>query len=177
MTSHRQRTAVELITGCQRALYGYILSLVGSRDAADDILQNTNTVLCDKVDQFDGQVKFTTWACRIAYFEVLAYRKREGRDRLAFVDASLLDDLSQAALEEADAADERLTLLRQCMEQLPARSRKLIEQRYLPGTSVQDLASKLGRSAAGMRVSLHRIRKILLQCIDGKLATEGEANG
>jgi RNA polymerase sigma-70 factor (ECF subfamily) len=172
MSLEENRSALKLITSSQRILYGYIYSLLGSRDAADEVLQETNAVLCDKIDEFDGRAKFSTWACRIAYFEVLAYRKRTNRDRLRFVDADLLDGLGAAALDAAEDADSRLPLLRACLDELPAHSRTLIEGRYEPGASVQSMSQHLGRSAAGVRVGLHRIRKLLLKCIERKTASE-----
>jgi RNA polymerase sigma-70 factor (ECF subfamily) len=163
--------ALALITRSQRALYGYIYSLVGSRDQADEILQETNLVLCRKIGEFDGRVQFTTWACRIAYFEVLAGRKRLSRERLTFLDQSLLDAVAGHAEQIAAQESEMLPLLRECMGELPARSRQMVEQRYTGGGTVQTLSETLGRSSGSIRVALHRIRTTLLECIQRKAST------
>ena len=160
--------ALALITRSQRALYGYIYSLVGSRDQADEILQETNLVLCRKIGEFDGRAQFTTWACRIAYFEVLAKRKRMSRERLMFLDQSLLDAVAGQAERIAEPEFELLPLLRECMGELPARSRLMMEQRYTVGGTVQTLSASLGRSSGSIRVALHRIRMTLLECIQRK---------
>lgn len=161
--------SLELITQHQRALYGYILTLVASRELADEILQQTNLVLCRKIDEFDGRASFITWACRIAQFEVLAARKRSGRDRHVTLSDELLSQLSDRSETIAGEVDARLPLLRACLDELPSNSRALIEGRYDSGGSVESVAATAGRSAGGVRVALHRIRMRLLDCIQLKL--------
>jgi RNA polymerase sigma-70 factor (ECF subfamily) len=160
--------ALALITRSQRAIYGYIYSLVGSRDVADEVLQETNLVLCRKIAEFDGRAQFTTWACRIAYFEVLAKRKKMSREKLMFMDDSLLDAVAGQALDLAAQESEFLPLLRDCLRELPSHSRKMMEQRYETGGSVQTIAAAVGRSPGAIRVALHRIRAALLQCMQRK---------
>lgn len=167
--------ALELIAQSQRALYGYIYSLVFSHDIADDVLQETNVVLCRKIDEFDGRAKFLTWACRIAYLETLAHRKRASRNKLVPVDESLLEQLSARALDQASTANVRLPLLRECMDELPDDQRALMDQRYSPGGSVRVLAEAQGRTPASTSVTLSRIRRRLFKCIERKLAAEESA--
>jgi RNA polymerase sigma-70 factor (ECF subfamily) len=144
--------------------------LVFSRDTAEEVLQNTNVVLCSKIHEFDGRASFLTWACTIARFEVLAARKRVLRDKLTTVDDTLLDHLSQLALSQAGQADDRIPLLRQCMKDLPEVQQKMIEERYRAGGSVASVAESLGRSSGSVRVTLFRSRQQLLECIEKKLA-------
>ena len=164
--------ALELIAQSQRPLYGYICSLVYSQDAADDILQETNVVLCRRIHEFDGRVKFLTWACGIAYHKVLAHRRRSSRDRLTFADDSTLEQLSALALDESSAADMRLRLLRECKGELPASQQEMLDHRYGPNGSVEGLAKGLGRSPSSVSVTLHRIRRRISKCIEEKLACE-----
>ncbi|MCG8583857.1 MAG: sigma-70 family RNA polymerase sigma factor [Pirellulales bacterium] len=165
--------ALELITQHQRALYGYIYSLVFSENAADVILQETNLVLCRKVHEFDpdGQATFLTWACRIAYLETLAYRGRVRRDKLVMADDDLLERLSARALDTATEADVRLPLLRECVDELSSEQRQLIEDRYGTDVSVAALAKARGRSEGSISVTIHRIRRRLFDCIERKLAS------
>ena len=165
--------ALELIAHSQRALYGYIYSLVLSRDEADEILQEANVVLCRKVHEFAGRSDFLTWACSIARLEVLAYRRRAGRDRHRSADDSVLEQMSAEAVEVASTADIRLELLDECKEELSAGQREMIELRYGPGGSVKQLAKDLGRSPSSVSVSLSRIRGRISDCIERKLASEG----
>jgi RNA polymerase sigma-70 factor (ECF subfamily) len=63
--------------------------------------------------------------------------------------------------------------LENCLGKLAEGDRTLIRQRYQPNTTVQQLASDIGRSANSVSKSLGRIRRVLLECIDRTLALEG----
>jgi RNA polymerase sigma-70 factor, ECF subfamily len=127
--------------------------------------------ICRKINSFDGEVKFITWACEIARYAVLSYLKKS-RGRVALLDESLLEQIAARAEQAASQIDWRLPLLRECMEELPLKDRTLIEDRYARGASVQSLANARGRSAGGIRVALHRIRILLMECVEWKLAKE-----
>ena len=66
------------VAGAQRPLFAYIRSLVGPWADPEDILQEVNLVLCRKAGEFDHG-PFLTWACRVAYLQVLAHLKRHRR--------------------------------------------------------------------------------------------------
>ena len=103
---------VARIAGAQRPLYAYVRSLVGPWAEPDEILQEVNLVLVRKADEFDGRGKFLTWACRVAYFQVLAYLKRRQRDKHVYLDEALLADLSGPLAAQVEQLDSRLEALR-----------------------------------------------------------------
>ena len=43
----------QMITRIQKSLYAFILSLLPNRNEAEDILQETNLILCKKANEFD----------------------------------------------------------------------------------------------------------------------------
>jgi hypothetical protein len=51
----------------------------------------------------------------------------------------------------------------------------MIRERYEPGVTVNDLAQQEGKTVAAVSQMLYRIRHRLLQCIESKLTTAGEA--
>ena len=72
---------VREITACQSALYAYVCSLLGTSAGAADVLHEANVVLWEKAAEYDPSRPFLPWAYRIAYFQVLAHRKRRSRDK------------------------------------------------------------------------------------------------
>jgi RNA polymerase sigma-70 factor, ECF subfamily len=160
---------VTQVAAAQRPLYAYIRSLVGPWAEPDDILQEVNLVLCRKADEFDGRGKFLTWACRVAYFQVLAHLKQRQRDKHQYVDEALLTDLAGPLAEQIEQTDARLEALRHCLKQLAPRHRRMITSRYAAGGSVQAVASAEGRTPGSVRVTLHRVRLMLLTCIERTL--------
>jgi len=159
-----------LVTRHQRSLYGYIMSLTPIPHDADDILQEVNVVLWRKAAEYDSTRDFLPWACTIAYYEVLAHRKRQQRDRHVFLDEALLRELATEARQAAEQFESRLAALRKCMEKLPERSRQLLRDRYDDREeSIAAESWKSGRSAGAIYTALHRIRRVLLECIQQTL--------
>lgn len=156
----------------QRAIYGYILSLVPSRNDADDILQQTYLAIWQKADEFDGRGKFLTWACRIAYFEVLRFSKSRQRDRHSFFDQTIIDEIAAESERQLDSHDEQLAAMHGCIETLPASSREMLAGWYAAENADRYATAVPGQSESALRVRIHRIRKALLDCIEGKLAVE-----
>src|SRR4051812_35307759 len=73
----RPAVMVRQITGCQSAPDAYVGSVIGSSAEAADVLQETNVALWEKADEYDTARPFLPWAYQFAWFEVLAYRKRQ----------------------------------------------------------------------------------------------------
>src|SRR5262249_29708912 len=152
---------------------------VGSRSDVDDILQEVNLVLWRKAAEYDRSGPFLAWAFRVAYFEVLAYLKRRRRDRHTYLDEDVLAGLSEGLTERVEARpdylDARWEALGRCLGRLPPEQRRMITARYAPEGSVQKVADELGRPVGSVRVTLHRIRVALLECMKRSLAAEGGA--
>jgi RNA polymerase sigma-70 factor, ECF subfamily len=153
------------LTAIQRGLYAYILTLLPSPGDASDVLQETNVVLWRDSARFEPGTDFRAWAYRVAYFQVLAQRRKKGRDRLRF-DESLLKDIAKDIEHQAPEMEEEAMVLRGCLDKLPATDRELIACRYDAGVSVKLMATKLQQSPNAVAVRLFRIRQTLLDCVE-----------
>lgn len=162
---------VHALLECQDALRAYVMALVMNSGAADDVVQETNVVLCRQADEFPEIKNFTAWACRIAYFEVLSSRKRHQRDRL-FFDDELLAILAEDAPQLVGDAAQHGQWLDRCLEELPEAQRQLILRRYGPEGAVKSLAAELGRPVGSVQQTLYRIRLSLMDCVHRKMEDE-----
>ena len=149
----------------QPRLAGYIRALVGEEHAAKDILQETNVTLLKKSREFTPGSNFGAWALRVAYFEVLTWRRSRGRDRLSFSD-ELVDSLAETVEKVSPGYEARLEALKSCLANLPDRQREAVERRYLRSESVQEIAEGLGFKANAASQLLFRARANLLKCIE-----------
>lgn len=165
---------IELLTGAQPAVFGYVMSLCHDPSVAKDILQETNLTLWRKAEHFEEGTNFTAWACRTAYYHVLNHRRRQSREQLVF-DEDVLDYLAERQESRGETTDLRLEALRICIGGLPPSQRELIERRYRPGASVRGIAEKEGKTAGAISQALFRIRAALQKCVEQKLAKEGLA--
>ena len=69
------------LTACQGKLYGYIMSLLPDAHQARDVLQETNLVIWRKAAEYEAGTNFGAWVSRIAFYQVMAHRSRQKRDR------------------------------------------------------------------------------------------------
>ena len=167
---HSDEQFVSLLIGIQPRLYGFILSLLPDRNEADDVLQRANVVLLRKQQQFVPGTSFDAWARRVAMLEVQGYRKEFARERARFSDA-LVAQLAEETEHAQNEPDDLKTALRQCLDNLGGRHRKLIERRY-SGTSVSRLAEQAQKSVAAVSQELYRIRARLAECISRRMSNQ-----
>jgi len=165
---------IELLTGAQSAVFGYIMSLCHDHARSQDILQETNMTLWRKAGDFEEGTNFTAWACRTAYFHVLNHRRKQSREQLVF-DEDVLDYLAERQEERALNSQDRIAALRGCLEKLPEDQRRLVERRYEPGASVQAIAESDGKSEGAISQALYRIRAALQRCVEKQLSKESPA--
>jgi len=159
---------VQQLTDCQNRLYAYILMLLPNHDDAADVLQETNLTLWRKVNDFTEGTDFGAWACRVAYYQVMARLRDAKRERLVF-DENLLALLDVEAEELSAELDEQRRALRLCMFQLSEQERRLLRRRYVLDWPLKRIAREMGVSPGAVATSLYRIRQELLLCIERKL--------
>ena len=163
---------VRLLTEAQGPVYGYLLTLIPDRSRARDLHQETNITLWKKAATFEEGTNFNAWACKIAYFHVLSFRRKMAREKLVF-DDDILDYLAERNDDRLiqDFTKDRNAALKACMQKLSDKQRKLVEERYKPGASVQRIAADQGRTVGAISQTLYRIRHNLMQCIEKTLAS------
>lgn len=169
--SDRVDEFVRLLGQNQRRLFLYVLSLVPRWNDAEEIIQETNLVLWREFGQFQPGTNFTAWACKVAFHQVLAWRKRRQRDRLEFSPA-FLEAVADEMTSAADVLDERAHALAGCIDRLPPGQRDLLRLRYTDGLAIEAIARRVDRSVEAVYRALSRIRQALHQCVSRRLAKE-----
>src|SRR4051812_24033245 len=169
-----RKRLVALMTRHQRRIFSYIYVLVHNRSDAEDLLQETSLVICEKFHEFKPGTDFVAWACQIAYWRVRYSRQKYARSKIIF-DQDLIDVVAKTAGRMSDELDDRHAALEQCLERLHPRDRGLLIARYEPGGSVEEAARRSGRTVQTAYKALARLRKLLLDCVTTRLAAEGGA--
>ena len=191
----KRKQLVALLARHQRQLLRYIHALVPQVQDAEDILQETCGVICEKFDTFrpppprsavpgsqSGEWRsqgedeaFMAWACEIAWWGVRAARTAFARSKVCFND-DVLALVAETALALQQEEDRRGEALEQCMKKLPTRDRELIEARYEEGGSVEDAAVRNGRSLEAAYKALARIRRVLYECVSRQTPPSAEVS-
>ena len=170
-TQSRKRLMV-LMTKHQRQIFSYIYTLVPNRSDAEDLLQETSLVICEKFNDFEDGTDFVAWACQIAYWRVRYSRQKFARSKVVF-DQEIVDIVAQTAGEMADELNDRHEALALCLQKLHTRDRELLLARYEPGGGVEEAARRSGRTVKTAYKALTRLRKLLLDCVSTRLASQG----
>ncbi len=172
--TERQKRLVLLLTQHRRRLFSYIYTLVPDRHAAEDLLQETSLVVCEKFDTFEPGTDFAAWACQIAYWEVRAARQKYARAKVLF-DQDVLDAVVETTQVLAAEVEPRHEALAHCLAKLHPRDRELLLVRYEPGGGVAEAARRTGRSLVAAYKALARLRRLLFDCVNQRLSVEGVA--
>ncbi len=167
--THRRATEfVRLLKQHDQRVSGFIFALVPDWSDAEDLIQETSVRLWEQFGDYRPGSDFGAWACTIARYMVLAYRKKMQRSRLQF--SSDVFDLVASEVDVA-APDQhgRLRALAKCLNRLDSGSRDLLRQCYDQGAKIKDVAQKVGRSIEGVYKVLSRLRKTLHDCVLGEM--------
>lgn len=174
-TGGPDETFIREFTQAQRALYLYILPLVGNASDADEVLQETNLVIWRKWDQFEPGSNFVAWGRAIARLEVFRFR-RTNKSKLKFLDGNLMELIAERSDQQSDMVESKRRALAECMSRLRSKDRQLIQMRYSPDMTGDRVAEQLGRPANSVYQSLGRIRRVLAECVQRQLSEEGSVS-
>lgn len=164
---------VTLLTANQLPVMLYARSLMPGEAAAQDVAQQANAKIWEKRAEFEPGTNFKAWAFSIVRFEVLNYRKQQARDARLVFSADLQQVMAADLAEASDDVQQRHEALKECLRKLRPQDRQLLLHRYASQGTLQDYAGLVGRSAGGLKVTLHRLRSALLTCIETRLNSAG----
>ena len=165
-----EETFVQLVVTHQAALRAFVLSLLPGSPDVDDVIQETNAEIWRKRGEFRIGTNFKSWMFSVAKFKVLSSWRDHSRRREWAIPEETLHKLAEQVEEGAFGLTEaKQEALRLCLRQLRPTDRGLILRRYIDQDGLRKLAADIGRSADSLKVSLHRIRVTLRNCMRRKL--------
>lgn len=138
---------------------------------AEDLAQEVFVTAYRKLAEFDPERPLSPWLRSIA-FNLLRNHWRKFRAQAVGGHAELAALLDHRIA--ADCGPEResrlVGALRDCLERLDGPARELVRLRYAEQQSVRDLSVRFERGYSALTMQLHRLREILSDCINRKLA-------
>lgn len=145
--------------------------LVNANDV-EDVFQKTSLVLWKKIDQFDAEQSFLSWAFGIAFNEVRNHLRVKSRDKLHF-SPELVELLAREAEEEAELSRSRSLALHVCIEQLSEGQKMLVRRCYLDLNAIAQVADEVGLNPGALYKKLARIKQKLAECVRHRIVGEG----
>lgn len=160
-----------LLTTHDRALSLYVYGLVPVHADADDILQQTKMIMWRSFSQFESGTNFLAWARKIAFHQILGYRRKSKRNHLPLSD-EMLDQIGHEVAKLSDQGQSRRDALEACLRTLPADHRRLVLLRYFDELEVDEIAEQVQSTAGAVYRALSRLRFTLLECVEKRLKNE-----
>lgn len=152
------------INSIQHSLFGFIFSIVRHRQDAEDILQKTNLILCEKQNEFKPKIcSLKTWAIKIARFQIMAYQTNRKRSKISFSN-EMADILSEEA-KDYTASHIQREALNKCYKKLPNHMQEIAELRFKKDLPLKDICRSTNKSIGYVSATLSRIRGNILNCI------------
>lgn len=170
----------EVVRAYQQRLRNSIIGSCPPGVDADEVVHRAFIEAFRQIQRYEPGTNFYGWLSVIARNLLLAEIKRCQRlqkNSANYLENALAQGLGEAVAEEAELDTVRAEALRSCQEQLSLESQSLLQARYDSQTPLEQVALKIGKSVAAIKFQLFAIRKRLLKCVRGKLATRRFAEG
>ncbi len=149
----------------------YVFASIAGFHDAEDVVQRIAQELARRFDEYDSGRPFVGWALWIAKSRVMDFYRAQNRTRIVF-SHELLSQLADTIVRQADGRSRRREALEACLDELPPRSRRLLELRYVEERSTAEMARETSSTSGSVRVLLSRVRTALASCIEQRLAME-----
>ncbi len=175
-----QAAYVQMVERYSPTIYNLALRMMGTREEAEEVLQETFLSAFRSVGRFEGRSQLGTWLYRIAYNAAMMRLRRRQLPVTSIDAASQNEDgeIVPRQLVDWGALPDELLLsaeLRRVLDAavaaLPEGLRSVFVLREIEGLSTTETAQVLGLSEANVKVRLHRARLALRERLSGYFAT------
>lgn len=163
----------ELFARFQKPLFNFFLRMIGKREIAEDLVQETFIKLCRFGNSFRGSdAKFTTWLYSVAGNQCRDYIRHSSRRPETplgeLIDEDQSDDFADTlfATEESPVEDHIMRMevnssIKAAINSLPEKERKAIILREYQGLEYKEIAEILDCPIGSIKVLIFRARQRL----------------
>jgi len=162
----------ELVKRYEEKVYNLAYRIMGNKEDASDVIQETFLQAFRKLGGFKGKAKFSTWLYRITVNTCLMKKRKQKKMQIVSLDLPILtkkedeikrelgDDWSKSPLATLENEEVKKTLSK-AIESLPEDYRMVLLLRGLNGLSNEETAKVLNISIPAVKSRLHRARLFL----------------
>ena len=169
----------EIVRRFERPLRAWLAACGPPGVDIDEVAQQSFVAAFLRLDEYRAGTEFGAWLFTIARFRLKteATRLRRVADYHARYGLDLLQrELERRIHEPPELVEGRLKQLKKCVEKLGEHLKRFIAWRYEEEISLDEMASRSGRSVAAVKKQLWKIRRTLQECIEKRMAIEGESS-
>jgi len=166
-----QRNFLRSLRDARGALYGCILALVPQRSDAEEVFQETVSVLWKEYQAHGPPANFSAWSNSIARNITRSFIRRERKRGRTFLGEAHLNQLSKVQAGSSELLELRHEMLRQCLAALSGKDRKFVLESYGADAPVSAQAREQGRSPEALYSRLKRLRHRLFECVNRRMSS------
>jgi RNA polymerase sigma-70 factor, ECF subfamily len=154
---------ISIVEKYEAPLLRYILRISNiSREEGEDLLQNVFLKAYQNLNDFDADLKFSSWIYRIAHNEVIsAWRRRSARCEEINLEKSEASQLIASALDIPQRMDEKFLaeFVQEILVKIPQKYRAVLILRYLEHKDYNEISDILRKPAGTVATLLNRAKK------------------
>lgn len=167
-----QKAYAELMARYREPIYFMLLKMVNNKDDADDLTIEAFGKAFKRLDQYTPQFAFSTWLFKIATNNCIDYIRKKRIKAVSIDQGFQTDDgdtieisVKDSVLDPAEALqkEERIRKMREIVDKLKPRYRKLVELRYFDEKAYEEIAEELNLPLGTVKAQLFRAREFLFQ--------------
>ncbi len=167
-----QKAYAELMSRYREPIYFMLLKMVNNRDDADDLTVEAFGKAFRRIEQYTPQYAFSTWLFKIATNNCIDFIRKK-KIRAISIDAGYQTDdgdtieisVKDSILDPAEALqkEERIGKMREIVDKLKPRYKRLVELRYFEEKAYEEIAVELKLPLGTVKAQLFRAREFLFQ--------------
>lgn len=167
-----QKAYAELMSRYKDSIYFMLLKMVNNRDDADDLTIEAFGKAFKNIRQYTPDYAFSTWLFKIATNNCIDFIRKRRKQTFSIDKGIETDDggelnidikSTQPDPEENMMKKQKVMMMRDVVERLKPRYRKLVELRYFQERSYEEIAEELSLPLGTVKAQLFRAREFLYQ--------------
>jgi RNA polymerase sigma factor (sigma-70 family) len=167
-----QKAYAELMSRYKDSIYFMLLKMVNNRDDADDLTIEAFGKAFRNLKQYTPDYAFSTWLFKIATNNCIDFIRKKRKMTLSLDRGFDTEDGGEITLEvKSNTPDpeehmmkkQNVILMRDVVERLKPRYRRLVELRYFQERSYEEISDELKLPLGTVKAQLFRAREFLYQ--------------
>lgn len=169
-----QKAYAELMSRYKDSIYFMLLKMVNNRDDADDLTIEAFGKAFKNLHQYTPDYAFSTWLFKIATNNCIDFIRKKKKMTFS-IDKGIENDSGDEMQieiksplldpEEKMIKKQKAVLMRDVVEKLKPRYKRLVELRYFQEKSYEEIATELQLPLGTVKAQLFRARDFLYQIL------------
>jgi len=169
-----EKAYAELMEKYRKSVYHTILKMVRNVDDAEDLTIEAFAKAFKNLEKFKKDYTFSTWLFRVATNNCIDFIRKKKLDTMSINADITKDDGDSMSIDIKDKnldpqeeaiKSQKIELVRNFVNLLPAKYQKLVKLRYFEELSYDEIAKELEAPLGTVKAQLHRARELLYDMV------------